>query len=377
MNIDKLSKYIHTKLSMYYNISKYHVSISKTKNIIYDELQIFYTNIKVMCSNNKFINEMLIISKKIYYSLTIDNGRTGSNKVINHIMNKIVNIILEKNPQITIEGYELGCMIGNYKLIEKSFENHISPDYNYIGLLNTDNLESVLCNGFAFVISSNITENEMIRIYDLFIKNGFNNQILNNQKIIHCIIELFYVNLLNHIINSGCDIQKETLNVLCNINRLVYIQYRKQKNKDKIKKVIDIIISKTLYQYTSIETEYILINLCKYYIESYYQYIKYHGKNKYKYIFFNNETAIEYFIKQLLINGVHIDIKNIIDYVSKDDPVFLQLIKIINNYVIPRRIAINFVKDISNYLLPDISNVVFDHCYNFNYNIHYILAVEV
>jgi hypothetical protein len=49
----------------------------------------------------------------------------------------------------------------------------------------------------------------------------------------------------------------------------------------------------------------------------------------------------------------------------------------INNIMVTRDDAIDFVKSVNEYLLPDIANVVFAHGYIFNYNIHYDLAHEV
>jgi hypothetical protein len=51
----------------------------------------------------------------------------------------------------------------------------------------------------------------------------------------------------------------------------------------------------------------------------------------------------------------------------------------ITNKIIPRKQAIEFVRDVSigSGLLPDIANVVFDYYSEFRQNNHYDLAVNV
>lgn len=45
--------------------------------------------------------------------------------------------------------------------------------------------------------------------------------------------------------------------------------------------------------------------------------------------------------------------------------------------MVKRSDAIEYVRSVSEYLLPDIANVVFDHAYNFDPNEHYDLAISL
>jgi hypothetical protein len=52
----------------------------------------------------------------------------------------------------------------------------------------------------------------------------------------------------------------------------------------------------------------------------------------------------------------------------------LRLHDIVKDIILDRNNAIMFVKDVSDFLLPDIADVVFGHRYIFDINIHYDLA---
>ena len=161
------------------------------------------------------------------------------------------------------------------------------------------------------------------------------------------------------------------------------------KNKNRLKYVIDTIISKTLEKYGTLDIAregYMdfmntpLTHLCRS-LYTYHNHVSYKFVNKWYIV--NKETIVEYFIKQLIIYGVNIShiigIKNKIYMDEHGKMIYNNFQKMITNKIIPRKQAIEFVRDVSigAKILPDIANVVFDYYSEFRQNNHYDLAANV
>ena len=123
-----------------------------------------------------------------------------------------------------------------------------------------------------------------------------------------------------------------------------------------------------------------LTHLCRS-LYTYHNHVSYKFVNKWYII--NKETIVEYFIKQLIIYGVDIGhiigIKNKIYMDEHGKMIYNNFQKMITNKIIPRKQAIEFVRDVSigAEILPDIANVVFDYYSEFRQNNHYDLAANV
>jgi hypothetical protein len=92
----------------------------------------------------------------------------------------------------------------------------------------------------------------------------------------------------------------------------------------------------------------------------------------------------EYIISKLLVRSpnsgmscIPLNYFDVNNYMGEEQIMHCKLNNYIDNIMVTRDDAIDFVKSVSEYLLPDIANVVFAHGYIFNYNIHYDLAHEV
>ena len=301
----------------------------------------------------------------------------------------IVDILSDYINDVTIDLYKFACMTGNYKLIKKAFLCGINPNHEFISNVNIET-HSFQCNGFLYVQLSMIKDYEMIKIYNLFLEYGLNIDILlypvkYNNWISSSILDRAISNnikLAERMFQSGCNVDTNTL-----YNFALWIGFenpKKMKTKKILKYLINTIINKTLdiYNHINVYNHDIsmspLLKLCNKLID-YHLHVSYKFVNEWYII--NKETMIEYFIKRLLINGANTDVLNNFRYGYFRDQhqihVFNNIKKMINNKIVPRKDAINFVRDVSEYLLPDIANVVFDYAYQFNNKTHYGLANEV
>lgn len=215
------------------------------------------------------------------------------------MIDNIIEYILTKNIQIDEYALLYGSLIGNYRLIK------VSLDINYYCLMN--------------VIKSNRSEEEIIRIIDLFCENGFNiDEFATKEK-------FFITSKLNVIKNIVEKTKELQLDRVCNN---MYIIKCRSKIKD-FKNVINYMID----NYKGLDNS-VFEMLC--------------GGS-------DNGVMYTYLISRLMINGGFI----------RDDVSIL------------RRDAIDFVREVSEYILPDIANVVFDYSYTFNCKEHYNLAHSI
>jgi hypothetical protein len=82
----------------------------------------------------------------------------------------------------------------------------------------------------------------------------------------------------------------------------------------------------------------------------------------------NEEKWYKYLIGQLVIYGNDTNIR------VSDVDLYNRFEDMIEHMRVPRREAIEFVRSVSEYLLPDIANVVFDYSYIFDEKEHNNLA---
>jgi hypothetical protein len=333
----------------------------------------------------EIFNDMIKIGRQPWSYKNVVN-------ITNWIVNKLVKNCIFSDNLLTNEIYKFGCMIGNYKLIKCAFDNKFHPDHMFIAE-PIDMEHNYSCNGLYYVLLVWLEEDERIKIYNLFIEYGFNtdNLIKPIQYKSYCcnILERAFYNymkLTERILRIGCDIDKNSLHDLARC--IGFYNPKKMKNKNRLKYVIDTIISKTLEKYGTLDIArkgYMdfmntpLAHLCRN-LYTYHNHVSHKFVNKWYII--NKETIVEYFIKQLIIYGVNIghiiDIKNKIYMDEHGKMIYNQFQKMITNKIIPRKQAIEFVRNVNigTGILPDIANVVFDHYSEFRQNNHYDLAAN-
>lgn len=387
--------------------------------------ELLITNLKdrintiIIYSDNQTAYSILLYLIEIFNDLIKIGKQPWSYKNIvnttNWLVNKLINNCIFSNNEnvLTNEIYKFGCMIGNYKLIKYAFDNNFHPDHMFEAE-PIDMEYNYSCNGFYYVTLVWLEEDERIKIYNLFIEYGFNTDILIKPiryKSYCCnILERVFCNymkLTERILRIGCDIDKNSLHDLARC--IGFYNPKKMKNKNRLKYVIDTIISKTLEKYGTLDIAregYMdfmntpLTHLCRS-LYTYHNHVSYKFVNKWyarkhcnafaangticdciRYIV-NKETIVEYFIKQLIIYGVNIShiigIKNKIYMDEHGKMIYNNFQKMITNKIIPRKQAIEFVRDVSigAEILPDIANVVFDYYSEFRQNNHYDLAANV
>ena len=351
--------------------------------IIYSDNQTAYSILLYLI---EIFNDLIKIGKQPWSYKNIVN-------INNWIVNKLIKNYIFANNLLTNEIYKFGCMIGNYKLIKYAFDSNFHPDH----MFEADPIDmehNYSCNGFYYVTLVWLEEDERIKIYNLFIEYGFNTDILVKpiQYKSYCCNILnrafsHYMKLAERILRIGCDIDKNSMHDLARC--IGFYNPKKMKNKNRLKYVIDTIISKTLEKYGTLDIAregYMifmntpLTHLCRS-LYTYHNHVSYKFVNKWYII--NKETIVEYFIKQLIIYGVNIGhiigIKNKIYMDEHGKMIYNNFQKMITNKIIPRKQAIEFVRDVSigAEILPDIANVVFDYYSEFRQNNHYDLAANV
>ena len=101
------------------------------------------------------------------------------------------------------------------------------------------------------------------------------------------------------------------------------------------------------------------------------------------YIVTKYKSLFQYVVSKLILYGADITLLKdkvfvpLYQYGEEDELIVLDFYNYTNNIMVARSDAIEYVREVSEYLLPDIANVVFAHAYNFNPNEHYNLALSL
>lgn len=270
----------------------------------------------------------------------------------------LVDYILEQNVVIDVEGYKLGYHIGHYKLLEKAFQNNIIPgnaDYHYA----IDIIDPLIS-----VIYSKKTNEQIIIIIDLFCRYGYNINTLNPSFVL-----LYKLPVIQYLIGKI----SKPLNYL---GKLISLLEYNDKNMvwENFTETVDYIIKITIKLYGSLNEKNVLgctylHNIC----------------NDYRWLRFEQQPIIfskyEYVIRQLILNGADINIldnyeRTPLDKVQITHNVYrneyhktlhCKLLGIVDELVITKDKADQYIDDISLFILPDIANIVFDYSYCYIY----------
>jgi len=321
-----------------------------------DEIkQLFKDNAKLY--ENSFLNRIDNMQNNItseiastYWNISIEKA------------DEIIEIILQYNTTPDLGSFRLGYNVGNFELLEYAFKNNVIP-------LNTPYSTCCLNNAFAYIVNIKRSGDYIINIIKLFITNGFN---INN----------FYGNFIKSwnsqviiylisIITRPIDYMGEFIESFKHIPE--------NYSFDDFKIIVHFMIDKFLTDKSlnvrdpdgCTHMHYI----CKYYT-------KISPNELYQTDYY------EYFIQEMLLKGADINIEDnykltplswhpdVYRSVNKKfgQVMHQRLHDIVQDIILDRKNAIRFVKKMSNFLLPDIANVVFDHRYKFDYNIHSNLA---
>ena len=141
-------------------------------------------------------------------------------------------------------------------------------------------------------------------------------------------------------------------------------------NEKDFTTTIDYFVQKTLEDYGTIDV------LGCYGITALHTIYSNYIVTKYKYQF-------QYVISKLILYGADITLLKdkvyvpLYEYKEEDELIVLEFYDYINNIKVKRSDAIDYVRSVSEYLLPDIANVVFDYAYNFDPNEHYDIAASL
>ena len=269
----------------------------------------------------------------------------------------LVDYILEQNIIIGVEGYKLGCYIAHYGLLERAFQNNIIP-----GIVHCNNVEII--ESLISVIYSRKTNEQIIIIIDLFCRYGYD---------MNTISPSFVLSYKLPVIQYMVDKITKPINYLEKlISLLEYID--KNMVWEKFTETVDYIIKITIKLYGSLNERNVLgctylHNIC----------------NDYRWLRFDQQPIIyskyQYVIRQLILNGGDINILDNYERTPLDkvqitynvyrnehqETLYCKLFGIVNELVITKDKADQYIDDISLFILPDIANVVFDYSYCYIY----------
>lgn len=288
----------------------------------------------------------------ILYDLYKDCGYVFDNKYENKDkIDNVIATILSYNPIIEYRIFIFSCYNGHYDLIKQSFDTGTKIKYGKIHPLMK-------------VINSNTSNDNIIRIIDLFLDNGLDIIDFVNSEYFFMTCKL---DVIKYIISKSNNYKYHYLHDICacikDINLSKY-------NERDFTTMVDYFVQKTLEDYGSIDV------LGCYKITAlrtiYSNYIMTQYKHQFQYV-----------ISKLILYGADIALLNdkayvpLYQYDEKDELIVLNFYDYVNNIMVKRSDAIEYVRSVSEYMLPDIANVVFDHAYNFNPSEHYDMAVSL
>ena len=288
----------------------------------------------------------------ILYDLYAECGYVFDNKDGNRdkIYNAITTI-LYYNPIIEYRIFIFSCYNAHYDLIKQSFDTGTKIKYSKTHPLMR-------------VIKSNTSNDNIIRIIELFLDNDMDIIDFVNTENFFMSCKL---DVIKYIISKSNNYKYHYLHDICNY--IKDINLSKYNEKD-FTSMIDYFVQKTLEDYGTIDV------LGCYGITALRTIYSNYIVTKYKYQF-------QYVISKLILYGADITLLKdkvyvpLYQYDEKDELIVLDFYDYVNNIMVKRSDAIEYVRSVSEYLLPDISNVVFDHAYNFNPNEHYDMAISL
>lgn len=216
------------------------------------------------------------------------------------------------------------------------------------------------------VINSNTPTHNIIKIIDLFLENGMDIIDFVNSEYFFMSCKL---DVIKYIIDKSNNYKYHYLHDICEC--IIIIDLTKYNNKNTFEKdftdTIDYFVQKTLEDYGTIDVLGCYGITALHIIYSNYIVIQY-------------KSLFDYVISKLILYGADINLLKdkvfvpLYQYTEKDEIILLDFYNVVNNIKVKRSDAIKYVRNVSEYLLPDIANVVFDYAYNFDNNEHYDLA---
>ena len=288
----------------------------------------------------------------ILYDLYAECGYVFDNKDGNRdkIYNAITTI-LSYNPIIEYRIFIFSCYNAHYDLIKQSFDTGTKIKY-------------AKKHPLMLVINSNTSTDNIIRIIDLFLDNGLDIIDFINSEYFFMSCKL---DVIKYIISKSNNYKYYYLHDICAC--IKDINLSKYNEKD-FTSMIDYFVQKTLEDYGTIDV------LGCYGITAlrtiYSNYIVTQYKHQFQYV-----------ISKLILYGADITLLKdkvfvpLYQYDEKDELVVLDFYDYVNNVMVKRSDAIEYVRSVSEYLLPDIANIVFDHAYNFFDNEHHDMAISL
>ena len=312
----------------------------ETKNVMNILIEFYYETYGKDSLNN------------ILHDLYKDYRYVFHNKFVNKDkIDNAITTILSYKPSIEYSVFSYSCYVAYYNLIKHSFDSGIKLKYAKIHPLMR-------------VINSNTDTSNIIRIIDLFLDNGLDIIDFVNTEYFFMSCKL---DVIKYIIDKSNNYKQHYLHDICQC--IKEINLAKYNEKD-FTNMIDYFVQKTLEYYGTIDT------LSCYGITPlrtiYSNYIVTQYKHQFQYV-----------VSKLILYGADITLLKdkvyvpLYQYREEDELIVLEFYDYINNIMVKRSDAIEYVRSVSEYLLPDIANVVFDHAYNFDPNEHYDLAISL
>jgi hypothetical protein len=280
-------------------------------------------------------------------------------------INIIIDYLLTFNINVGIWGYRVGYNIAHYNLLQEAFRNGISPNHidyedDYYGV---NDYNRFCVNPLEYIINSDKPQSEIIKIIDLFCTYGYViNEVIPTSFIICCKLDV-----IKHIINkitTKYDYLSDFIKHIDWVENDVLL-------KDKAL-TCDFLIKQMINDYGSVnkmdEDDYTpFILACNRY------FIMMNSHHKYGTTYNADYTReYEYIIKQLLLNDTMIvDTSLIFDKLFTREIINIEIktdmINKINNVIKEIRVtkeeAFEFIWDVSEYLIPDVANIVFMHTF--------------
>ena len=281
-------------------------------------------------------------------------------RLFEYFRNRFNQHLLENIPRIM--NY-IKCITFNERSI--NIIEYIILHYNY----DITNMQSYLFDKIQYHTKSN----DIIQLIDVLCNSGMN---IDNFIEDYNIFAKWNIDIITYIISKAKD-KHLFVHKLC--SSIQHIDMNNHNKKDYMV-FIDDLIEKMIEDYNNINEQDYDGNTALHIINR--KYVKYLKMEDIVKI-----SWYEYLISKLILYGAQIDIKNnkqktalyfnVYEYKNKDKKMYCKLQDCISNVIVNRNDAITIVSSVSNYLDPNIANIVFDHMYTFDSSTHNDLAMNV
>lgn len=269
-------------------------------------------------------------------------------------IDSVIDILLSFDIQLKSGAYRLGASIGHYKLIERCFQNGVKPGWSENNDLYLPYLLRVT-HPITFIINSHRTEEEIIKILELFSMYGYDFNHYDGDFIISCKLDV-----IKYIVSK-----QNKFNLL---HTMIDCLEYSEASLDNFTKTIQYIIIKTIQDYGTDSLQPALYFCCFHYNNLSHDTESQLMADKYIYI-----------IRKLIINGGNINshYDDILPLEAYNSSLYrmrdvhkrqLKLYREISDLIVTNDESAKIIDDTASVIDSNIANLIFDHlyCYKFS-----------